>query len=160
MAGNAAEVQYLPMPMETAPQGSDVRKVRGDGNCFFRCLSVNITGTESNQKALRKAIVGMKHYEENLLEDYLDWRNPTYGEGHGLGPCRNLDRGRLPGYRHLHRNPWSKQQDGTDQVSCKLHWDDQQPEYNAIYLDHSSGDHYNCVKSACSQRSPRPPNWI
>ena len=26
-------------------------------------------------------------------------------------------------------------------------YDDQQPEYNAIYLEHSSGNHYNCVKS-------------
>jgi len=30
---------------------------------------------------------------------------------------------------------------------------DQQPEYNAINLDHSSGNHYNCVKSLYSDRT-------
>jgi len=77
MAENAAEVQSY-LPMETAPQASDVLKVRGDGNCFFRCLSVNITGTESShrQKALQKAIVKyMKQHEENLPENYLEKSN-------------------------------------------------------------------------------------
>ena len=51
---------------------SDVLKVRGDGNCFFRCLSLNITGTKTNHQVLRKAVVDyMKEHNEDLPEDYL-----------------------------------------------------------------------------------------
>ena len=34
-----------------------VKNVRGDGNCFFRCLAVLITGVEENYMHLRQAIV-------------------------------------------------------------------------------------------------------
>jgi len=51
---------------------SDVLKVRGDGNCFFRSLSLNITGTKTNHQVLRKAVVDyMKEQNEDLPDDYL-----------------------------------------------------------------------------------------
>jgi len=82
MIGNKTEVQYL--PIETKPQVSDIIKVRGDGNCFFRFLSLNITGTETNHQVLRKAVVDyMKEHNEDFQK--ITCKNPKCGKT-GFGP--------------------------------------------------------------------------
>jgi len=93
MIGNETEVQYL--PIETKPQVSDVTKVRGDGNCFFRCLSLNITGTETNHQVLRKAVVDyMKEHNEDLPEDYLQkskmWKDRIWATDMEISAAANF----------------------------------------------------------------------
>ena len=62
---------------EIAPHKRDC--VSGDGHCFFRSLSKEITGTEKNYKAVRLAIVNFMMHEEcasrlvyHLSADYRD----------------------------------------------------------------------------------------
>jgi hypothetical protein len=45
---------------------SNVTPINGDGNCFFRCISYLITGTESNHFLLRTLLV--QHMESHQLE--------------------------------------------------------------------------------------------
>ena len=46
-------------------------RVQGDGNCFLRAISRHVTGTESNQYAVRKAAINYLHQNPSLIEHIL-----------------------------------------------------------------------------------------
>ena len=135
MIGNEMEVQCL--PIETKPQVSDVTKVRGDGNCFFRCLSLKLT-TRSCGKRL-----WTRPTWKNTMKIFqkITCRNPKYGKtwfGPLLWKYRLLLTSCKPTSIRTLKNPIKTQ-----------HWHEQ-PDYSAIYLDHSTGNHYDCVQSLTS----------
>ena len=117
-------------------------------------VTLYITGAESNQKALRTAIVEyMKQHEENLPEDYLEKSNRVWAIDVEISAAADF----LQVLTSTH-SPQSLVQ--TERwhgikyhASCMC--DDQQLEYNAIYLDQLSGNHYNCVKSLSSVQDLR-----
>ena len=51
-------------------EGPDaVRRIKGDGNCFFRALSNVLSGTENNHTCLRKALVShMQKHKRFFME--------------------------------------------------------------------------------------------
>ena len=56
----------------------DITSITGDGNCYYRCISVAVTGNQDHHKSIRSAIVAfllgsievqMLHLPENLSVD-------------------------------------------------------------------------------------------
>ena len=46
--------------------GYEVRDVKGDGGCYYRCLSVYFTGTEDNYNKYRREVVGyLREHSDN-----------------------------------------------------------------------------------------------
>uniref|UniRef100_A0A146L0V6 OTU domain-containing protein n=1 Tax=Lygus hesperus TaxID=30085 RepID=A0A146L0V6_LYGHE len=63
-----------PVPA-TAPM--EIYEIEGDGNCYFRCLSYLITGTDKSHRILRQKLVKFMRENEKMVEglggrNYLD----------------------------------------------------------------------------------------
>ena len=64
-----------------APKIIENINVKGDGNCFFRCISLKVHGTEENYSKVRQQIVEfLEKNEEDYSELVLDKKGKTYKE--------------------------------------------------------------------------------
>jgi len=57
----------FPVDVQSKLSGYDVRDVKGDGGCYYRCLSVYFTGSEENYNQYRREV--MSYIKQNL-ENY------------------------------------------------------------------------------------------
>lgn len=58
-------VHSFPLSVSSKLAGYDVRDVKGDGGCYYRCLSAYFTGTEDNYNKYRREVVG-------YIRDHMD----------------------------------------------------------------------------------------
>lgn len=59
-------VHSFPLSVSSKLAGYEVRDVKGDGGCYYRCLSVYFTGSEENYNKHRREVVGyMREHMDN-----------------------------------------------------------------------------------------------
>eukprot|EP00093_Oithona_nana_P012817 12817.XXX_781845_783327_1 [CDS] Oithona nana genome sequencing. len=59
-------VHSFPLSVSSKLAGYEVRDVKGDGGCYYRCLSVYFTGTEDNYNKYRREVVGyLREHSDN-----------------------------------------------------------------------------------------------
>jgi hypothetical protein len=61
-----------------------VHKTKGDGNCYFRCISYVLSGTEENHKIIRTQIVQHMRSISSSLESYLSQNMENYLDDSGM----------------------------------------------------------------------------
>jgi len=60
-------VHSFPLSVSSKLAGYEVRDVKGDGGCYYRCLSVYFTGSEENYNKHRREVVG---YIREHMDNY------------------------------------------------------------------------------------------
>lgn len=69
----------MDLPKRQEPSPASVKEVRGDGNCFFRTLSVSILGVQSHHLKVRTAVADhIAANEGNKFADYLHMDPAVY----------------------------------------------------------------------------------
>jgi len=92
-----------------------------------------------------------KEHKEHLAEDYLQkskmWKDGVWATDIEISAAANFLQTDIYTYTEIPGEnttlAWIK-----FPASCSC--DDGQPDYSAIYLDHSTGNHYDCVQSLTS----------
>lgn len=69
-------------------QGREPEKVVGDGNCLFRALSIQLTGTQDYQLQLRKVIVAFESSEKLVFRGLHETINRTRFDDHLRSICK------------------------------------------------------------------------
>jgi len=60
-------IHSFPLSVSSKLGGYDVQDVKGDGGCYYRCLSVYFTGREENYNKYRREVVG---YIQEHMDNY------------------------------------------------------------------------------------------
>ena len=156
----------------TRPDMRRVKRVKGDGNCMFRALSLVVTGSEDQHHAIRTRIVQHMRSIAHLMLGHI--KSHT-----GFNTCQNIDE-YLQKSKMAECNTW-----GSDiELLCFAHlckvcvfsystessnWDRYGPNNvdrtitvdvtaKSIYLFHPSG-HYDVV--GCTLKPPNStPDWL
>jgi hypothetical protein len=115
-----------------------VKKIVGDGNCFFRAICFAITGDESQHANVRQLIC------DSMVKFGIDGSDQMRKDGEWGGSNQIFATANWLGVEVF---VWSE-------FGPRLTWHVHKPKegcfrdgWGAIYLDHSSGNHYNFVQS-------------
>jgi len=130
-----------------------IHKIKGDGNCYFRSISFILTGVENNHLIIRDRVVQHMHSAAigQKLTDYLDKTVTDYlssslmdRDGAWATDAEIISTANLLG---CDINVYCK-------VGEKLAWQRFPSQFTlshstdaSLYLDNSSGDHYNVILS-------------
>nr|XP_057903045.1 uncharacterized protein LOC131101719 [Doryrhamphus excisus] len=140
------EVKTVPVNLRVGPLGAPCKKesIVADGNCFFRAISQAVSGTQKNHRKIRLHVV--KHME-NHCEDYEKLLRSEY----------NCLTEYISVSKMKYVNSWATEveiQAAADSLGINIftfyggHWlrySSTSESSRGIYLDNSSGNHYECV---------------
>nr|XP_057903846.1 OTU domain-containing protein 3-like [Doryrhamphus excisus] len=140
------EVKTVPVNLRVGPLGAPCKKesIVADGNCFFRAISQAVSGTQKNHRRIRLHVV--KHMEKHC-EDYEKLLRSEY----------NCLTEYISVSKMKYVNSWATEveiQAAADSLGINIftfyggHWlrySSTSESSRGIYLDNSSGNHYECV---------------
>ena len=148
----AVETKVISRPKDVIP-------IRGDGNCFFRCISYAITGSQAAHKQIRNDIVsfmkdkprkiqnhfGKKYLVDSRMEEDGTWA--TEAEILATAAYLNTD------IRIFAKS--GKQYRWLNYSRTTLGRGSRAREWRSIYLTNEFGVHFNYVGDVLVQRLPR-----
>ena len=135
----------------------EIRKVQGDGNCFFRALSVVLTGTELNHPSLRKALhqhmcshPNITYTSRSQLQRRINIirRNGTWATDVEIYYMAHLLQTDIHVFKKQYLNDWH-----TFYGNGKLPNDTQMATTESIQLVNTNSNHYDVVQTTFSERA-------
>ena len=134
------------------PRGFRVRKIIGDGHCFFRAISLEITGTQNHHLYLRKNICIEIEKNRNIYESYItgnfekhiknirmtNGRSESWATEAEIKAAANLFGCNINVLMKPTNSPeiWQTFQPDDSRQQCKNY---------EIFLQHTNNDHFNLI---------------
>jgi OTU-like cysteine protease len=147
-----SKVVYFSSSQELT-QPRRIHKIKGDGNCYFKAISFILTGVETNHQAVRDKVV--RHMESaaiaSKLQNYLNenvtnYLNSSRMDRNGIWAtdAEIISTANLLG---CDITVYCKVADNLDWQRFPAQFTLSQSTDACLYLDNSSGVHYNAILS-------------